>query len=422
MDVASLYSLVSKLIKIVTGPLVLIVVSNYFTPDEMTFYFMFFSVLAFKQMAELGIGYTLKQYISHVYRGVNTTDEVREIYEYISFAFLWYIIVAFFIAIVIGFGGYLYLSSYNGYLNWQPAWYLFIFVMFLFTFFFPIQIVLESCQLRSVVYKGKLVYSVVYSISLSLAIYMDAGLYSISISLFISNLCNYITLVPKYKTLIAKVKSKIKNKKNNYRLTFSRVSPLLLRVTIVWGAGYFFWNGFNLIAFKVMPIEEAAKFIFTIACCKVGYSIADSIMQPQLTKFANLISQGEVLKAEAIYSKYRKAALFLLILGYTFVGVIYNNFEIEMFSRFSDYIVYSQISFYYSCVFLLTSKNNFIRAFKVEPFVVMSILDVIFIFGFFYVSIVFSFELCFILSIFWVVISNVYSECVYRDFKKRAAV
>ncbi|MEX5790053.1 hypothetical protein AB6H13_20235, partial [Providencia vermicola] len=67
----AIFSLLAKSINIFCGPITLLIISSKLSSEEIAFYYTFFNLIALQQLVELGLGFTLKQCISHSYKLVD---------------------------------------------------------------------------------------------------------------------------------------------------------------------------------------------------------------------------------------------------------------------------------------------------------------------------------------------------------------
>ncbi|HCD1256108.1 TPA: hypothetical protein JD854_RS13765 [Citrobacter amalonaticus] len=371
----SLYSLLSKAVNILCGPLTILLISRKLSSEEIAFYYTFFNLIALQQLVELGLGFTLKQCISHAYKlkdNAWTYTSKQEIKGYFKFGMYWFIGISFFIFFVIGPFGIFYYGDYSGSVEWKGAWYAIIAVLTWTILMIPFQIFLEATQNQLIIYRSQVIYALVNSLSLWVFLYFDFKLYSIALSLLCSNLVLLFLLYHKIKSLYHKLK--FVKEIDHIKVIFTKLWPLFSRVAVVWGVGFLFWNGFNLISFKLFSTEDAGKIIFSITLARAGFTIAESISTAQTTVVSNKIAHGDKSDARKYYRKYRLASMVLLISGYTFYFIVKSLVpDFYIFNKLMpDSFVLSAFIFFTLLLFLTTS-NNFTRCFKIEPFVKVSL-------------------------------------------------
>lgn len=415
----ALISLFSRGLKVISGPVVLLAMSTLLTSEEMAFYFTFLSVVAFKQMAELGIGYTLKQFTAHAFKlnqeGVWLEKSRGIIKGYHKFAVRWFLFVSLFMLLIIGFIGYLFFKDYDGTVNWLTPWLCLVLVLSISLLFMPFQIILEGAQKQESVYKSRLRYALANAVTLVLCFYFDFGLYSIAIASILSNSILYLTLLGDIKWLLSSFRNLDVN------ISFVDVAkelwPVCSRVSIIWCVGFFFWNSFNLISFKVFDLELAGKISFSLAMAKAGYSIAESILASQLTFYSNMVAKGQATSAINRFYKFRSISILLAISGYGFaICCMYLFPDFFVVEKMVGVNLFVQIAIYFTILLFITSQNNFVRCYKVEPFLKLSLFNAIAVPASFYFVALTDHDYAFIGCIVMLCINLVFSNKVFNNF------
>lgn len=415
--VASL-ALLSQAVRLLAGPILLIAISDSLSAEQMIFYFSFYNVIALQQLLEMGMGFTIKQFISHDYvliAGVWEDQSIKRTKSYFRFAFIWFTIISLSIIVFIGFFGVWFFSSYQGDIDWKGPWIALVVSAAVASFFMPFQLLVEGCQYQIELYSAKLVSSLALSITLIICIKLEFDLYSLSISSIVSNGILYLFL---YRPLIKIIKSlkKIKEYGGSNRMIFIKLWPMLSKISVTWITGYFFWNSFNLIAFKNLPPETAGKFAFTLGLAKSGYHIAESIVSAQSTIYANKIAQGKVREAVKTFEKVQFLSILLLFSGYMFYVLIAFIFpQFFIFSKTLDMTKALQIFLYFLLLLPVVLQANFCRCFKVEPYLFLSLFCNISIPSLFYLSLSYYGEVVFIVLLPISIMLLIWSKFLYKE-------
>lgn len=370
----SLYSALANGIKLLSGPITLLFISKNLNSEQIGFYYTFFSLVAMQQLAELGLGHTLRQFIAHAYKLEDDTwtrESKGKIKAYISFGFKWFAAVALFLIVVIAPAGWFYYSDYNGTVNWLSPWLMLIGVSALVTSLIPVQILLDATQNQKRVYQAQSVSALVNSAAIWILISLGAGLYTIPLALIASNTVFY-TLLSRHARSFYQALRDVKISAN-VASVFKELWPLLSKVSIVWGVGFLFWNGFNLISFKIYDADYAGKVIFTIALARAGFGLAESFFSSQITVISYKIAQGHIQQAQRYAKKYQLISLTILVVGYSaffLLSQLWPGFFLVQKTVDLEYNI--SIFLFFIAVLCLVTQNNFIRCFKVEPFVWVS--------------------------------------------------
>ncbi|OEE10475.1 hypothetical protein [Vibrio cyclitrophicus] len=419
-------SILARSVKICIAPVTLLIISKELSSQELSFYFTFFSFLALQQIAELGIGSVLKQYYSHSLRvdrkNKITSESLIDLKQYFQFSLRWYFIVAIFILIIIGPLGWLFFQGENSNaIDWESAWVILIISQAFSMMTLPLQFLLDGIQKQEKVQSTILYSGMINGIAIWASILSGFGLYSVGISILISSLFRFCYTYYYSRPVLEKF-NKNKNK-FSFLGIFHLVWPLLKRVSLVWGFGYFFWNGFTLITFKVAGAEQAAKIIFTLSISKALYDIAASITTGQTTIFSNLIFQKKASLAKAQFDKYFTLSLLIILFGYFSVvalKLIFTDFFVS--EKLSDFSSLVQIAIFYSLVLYKNLSCSFVRYHKVEPFVHLAIAESILIPIFYYLGFSYlenyEFLPCIIIMLIFTLESKRVSKKFLLNYKK----
>jgi O-antigen/teichoic acid export membrane protein len=365
----------SQVLRVIAGPLTIVFVARSLSSEEMSFYYSFFNVIALQQILEMGVGFVIKQYISHDYKtdtsNVWLRESIESIKSFFVFSFFWFSLVAIFVFIVVGFFGIWFFSSYEGHVIWQRPWWAMVIITSITTLATPIQFLLEGCQQQLILYKGRVFSALVSAISLCISLYYDAGLYSVAISLVFSNVAFYLFIYKPSARLLCKVLSVSASK--TVRDTLIEIWPMLSKLSVTWLMGYLFWNSFNLIAFKFIPIELAGRFGFTLSLARAGLSIAESLVASQTTIYASYISSGNAILARVKFERLMMLSCAVLVAGYfiySLLGIFFPGAFI--FTKALSIRETAWIFIYFVLLLPLLLQANFCRCFKKEPYFYLS--------------------------------------------------
>lgn len=371
----ALIAFLGQSVRLISGPIVLLTISNRLTSDEIAFYYTFFSVLAIQQVLEMGVGFTLKQFIAHAYKidAFGWSEESKiQVKSFFVFSIKWYLLISLFIFFALGYFGFNFFASIPSNVNWQLPWILLIVFTSIFVNLIPFQFIIEGCQDQVALYRAQLVSSLVSSIVLIFSIMMGYGLYSIALSVLLSNFTLYSILFfnvrVKY-TFLMSVKAN-----QSFKSVFIEIWPMFSRISVTWILGYFFWNSFNLVSIKELPLELAGKFALTLSLALAGYNIVSVIVNSQTTIFSSYISSGELIKALAIFNKSNLFSVAILLSGYGFyilINMLFPDFYIFNKTLSLEYTLY--IFLYFVLLLPVTNQANFSRCLKKEPYFYLSL-------------------------------------------------
>lgn len=400
----AILSLIHSLFRIAAGPVTLIFIASTFTNEEMGFYYVFFGVIGMKMLFEAGMSNVLKVTYSHI----KSSNWVATSHLFV-FSVVWYTVLSLIIFAFLYFVGNIYFESYSGSVEWSKPWILLCFTTSLLLFISFIEAFLDGTQ-KQIELKYIQISNSFSVVFLWGALYLDYGLYSLAIMQIASTIITIMIFLSIRKKIFP---VKLILDKFSFKEEFSLISNLLHKTFFVWVFGYFFWNGFNLLSFKVLTPEIAGKIGFSLALAKAGYNFASSILVNQMTLIARFISEDN--KASIfILKKFLIISVGIMIVGYTLFILL--HFMAPTFYIFGKVINIEDLIIlfgYFLLIHMFVSLNNYIRAYKVEPFVLLSFCNAIGAILGFYIGI--KLELSyFLLPMCWQVVMLIFS---YRMFK-----
>ena len=376
----AIISLVEGASRTLSGPLTLIVITYFLSDIEIGYYYIFLSLVAMKQLLELGVSNVLIQYISH------ESDEIKRI-ELCSFTLIWFALLAIIFFILSIFFGqvYFWTQNENDLVEWFLPWLLLLSSVSLLIFLNAFNVILDGFQEQIFLRIQLTIVNTLTSLSLCLFIFLGFGLYSIGMANLIAVFFR-IVLIFYYKYKLPTCGFLLEYTKLKH--IFIDIWPLLSKVSLVWFAGYFYWNGFNLVSFKILGPVDAGALGVTLALAKAGMDIAMSISRGQNSLYAYKIANGETNSVRSLFKKNVFLSFFILVLGYgLFIYFKYIFPDFYIFNKIVDFENMMWVFLFYISSFLISQVSNFIRAFKIEPFVIYTIIMSIVVVFSFYISV-----------------------------------
>lgn len=424
-DVA--FAVLSNLVRVVVGPISLLLVAKSLSSDELGFYYTFFSLQAASQLLEAGMGFVLMQFIAHKMHFASFSNErlhgdedaVIYVYGKALFLFLWYCISAILVFFLIYYSALFVFSDYGGVVEWRKAWLAFALTgMFLFVSASQ-GYVLEGLQNQRSVFKLRIFAGLLYAITLWVSLSLNFGLYSVSIAQAVSAFfyfCAYAMILRNFFVGL------VGFSKNNLTVKWlaselKEVWPFFSRISITWIGGYFFWNSLNVVSFKFSGAEFAGQFAMTLAIFRSGTSICESIVSSKQVLYGSLIGSLNYVEAFVVFKKKNIISLVSMVVGTVFVLVLYEywpNFLREKVLPFSQVCIVAL-----SYVFMLPMLNMalFMRCTKCEPmFYNSAFQNIIMPLGAYCVAVYISPLALPVFFLVLVVFSSVWSFFIFRRF------
>ncbi len=418
-------SFFTSLIRVLGGPITILLVTSTLSVEEMGFYYTFFSFISMSQLFEVGVSFVLKQYYSHDCKyddnGQLSSENKLRCGRLLRFSIQWYSGIAIIYFIIIVPVGFLYFFDYSGEVDWQSAYLLLILSTSLRFIVNIIDSYLDGMQRQVLLNKTRFFSSLFMSLTLWASIYLGFDLMSLGISQCVYVIV-FVLFASKYRVQYSRdiCLSPINY---SFKIEVKRIFPLMGRTSMVWFLGYFFWNGFTLLSFKLYGAEMAGKIGLSIALAKGGYDIANSFLINQRTMIANYLAHDDFSSAYRLFQRYFALAFSILMIGYSGIFVIKCLFpSFYLFDNTLENFDLLSIFLFYCLAMVMTGFNNFVRAYKIEPFILLSLYNAFFIPLMFYLTPLMGINGMFTASIIMFIPSIIYSSYYFMKRVKKSKV
>jgi len=190
-----------SVIRIIIGPLTSILLATKLTQQELGVYYVFGSILAFQQVAELGLLFNLQRKLarSEFYADANSKGKIevnQQILNYIRFTQVWYCALSLIVLLILGPIGFIFISSsVDSNVDWELAWVVAIVftACYVSTLVFPV--IIENLSSRLYVAKVKAIQGMVGAVGSLVTIYLGYGLFTVGVSVLIPWILSLFSMV-----------------------------------------------------------------------------------------------------------------------------------------------------------------------------------------------------------------------------------
>lgn len=181
---AAIYGMIGRLWFLLTGPMTIVILAIYFSPDAQGYFLTFMALAAARSVAELGLGQVIIVKVAHLHQLAAESPEAasRQMAGLIRFTAKWFAGAGFLLAVVLALCGSLVLSSSKGLPlhEWLPPWLMLCcligFDVAMSGLLYPLE---GAGQVRDV-YFARMVRSFVNSLALWLFILLGFQLWSLT--------------------------------------------------------------------------------------------------------------------------------------------------------------------------------------------------------------------------------------------------
>lgn len=442
IDKAIAYVLMAKGWSILSGILILLLISKFLTPEEQGYYFTFVSVLGLQVLFELGFGTVVIQFISHEMPflrcdrtrrggGISGVEyNILRLSSIVKLIIKWYLFVGLaLLLVVLPFGLYFFAnksevtswhSFYTAHTIWVGPWLTLILSAVLSLLVTPIISIAEGCGLVSEVSRVRLIQSIITSIMAVVLIYSGFGLYSVAAPLLSLFLVGSVWI---YRCFINVITELLVNYEGKESVSWRKeIFPVQWRIAISWLSGYFIFQLFTPVAFKIYGAEFAGKLGMSINITNLLLNLSLSWIMTKMPKFGNLIAQRDYQTLNAIFiSTFKQSAFFLSVLILSSLAFFFVSNWLDAFymTRMLEMKLYFMMCLTTVGSHIIACQATYVRAHKIELYMLHSVITAALIVSM--LSLASIFDSSWMIGIYMLIVwgfSVPYSTLIYAKFKR----
>ena len=378
------YTVLNNGWRVVSGPLILILIPTYLTTIDQGHWYLFFSLTTIFTIADMGISQLVLQYTAQAARTVkyeNGTitgdDDDKDTLSYIvtkterHLRIYGNLILAIIFVIGIAF---LFKNKYSD-LYYIAAWTIYVIAAYINFKNYYFSNLIEGLHYIKLSQRMKLVSSVASTAITASLLASGFGIYALSVGMLTSSLIlslyYQITFIKPIRAFAASHAST-----QNFELT--AFDTLAKRYIVSFISGYLIFNAFVPLSNLVVSPEFSGKVGLSLAVAIAIFSLSNSFIQVKIPSINSHIASNQVDLARTIFTKSLAiGVLFYLVSAVTFViiYVLVKHPAIDkLASRMLPLNALISLLACYGLQLFINSYATFVRAFNIEPFMTGSVM------------------------------------------------
>lgn len=389
IDRAIFYALLSRFWALASGPVILLLITRYFSPEIQGFHYTFASLLALTSFFELGFSTVITNVASHEWghlqmdRNGNINGNAAALSRLISLGrlvFKWYAAISITFVIVVSIAGYIFFARhpYNG-INWQGPWFVLVILTGLTLFILPFKALLEGCNQIAMINQLRFTQTVMGSTAICLAIILNAGLWASAVYASISLLRDLYMLLVQYRRFFQPFLHQPNGPDINWR---SEIWPMQWRLAVSGIVGYFAFSLYTPVMFHYHGAVVAGQMGMTIQFITLIQGMSLTWIYTKVPHFGMLVSKKDYATLDRDWMRSSIVSMVVVTVGsmavlLTIYGL--NMMEVSLMQRILAPIP--------TGVFLLSKiimtighcESVYLRAHKQEPIFISGVTHAVII-------------------------------------------
>jgi O-antigen/teichoic acid export membrane protein len=384
VDRAVVFVLLTRGWQLLTGPITLLLVAQYFTPEVQGFYYTFASLLALQSFVELGFHLVIINVTSHewAFLGLDETGRLTgdqgarsRLISLGRLIFKWYAVASLVFIIAVSLIGYLFFAQtpHPG-INWQVPWLALVLLTGLLLWTLPFNSLLEGCNQVAKVNQFRFIQVVLGILALWLTIILGGGLWAAVAMAAVKLLSDLYLLLIQYRRFFEPF----------FKLPLSsgmhwqtEIWPMQWRLALSGMVNYFAYSLFNPVMFYYYSPAVAGQMGMTWQLTQVLQQIALAWVYTKAPRFGILIAHRDYAELDRFWLRVSLVSLAIISAGAMVIWLLVyglNFFQISLAQRLLPPLPTGL--FLLAAVFFQVAQcqTAYLRAHKQEPIMVMSVV------------------------------------------------
>jgi len=382
VDRAVMFAVLSKVWSLFAAPITLLLISLYLKPEVQGLYYTFLSLVAMQSFVELGFCIVITQFASHEWAGLYLDDsgfisgDERARQRLISLGrlvFKWYACASIIFVLLVGGGGYLFLSqSPDLGISWKGPWFSLMVVAGLQLWALPFLSLLEGCNQVHTIYRFRFVQGVFISLAMWMAMSLDFGLWMAIAGVGAGLIATLYLILIVYRKFFQPFFTFKPEQEIHWK---EEIWPMQWRLALGGSMGYFMVSIYTPVMFHYHGPVVAGQMGMTWQLVAALGSLAMAWVATKVPRFGILVAQKNYSELDRFFFRTSGISMGVISLGAVLLWLLVyglNYFEHPLAQRllsplpFGLFIVGTVLGQIAQC------QSAYLRAHKKEPFLLYS--------------------------------------------------
>lgn len=360
---------------------------RYLSADCQGYAYTFGSVLAISIFLEMGFSQNILQFASHEFASLSfepdgslsgDPDSYSRLISLGRLSFKYYGVASllFFTSLMI-LGNWFFSTSRDVGIHWQGPWLLVSVTSALGLFLNPCWSLLEGCNRISEVEKFRFYSGVVGFIGFATSLVAGWGLYAVCMNSLVTTIFSLLFLATRWRHFVSMFLKPSKGPVISWK---HEIWPFQWRIAVSWMCGYFIFSIITPTVFRLSGPRAAGQVGFTLQLTRLVATVASSWSTTRLPEFGMLVAKKEWDKLSATWKRATIVNI-MVTAGGSFAMIVAMEFITRLVpglgERYGGWVVAVCFSISMIIQAYINSLAFYLRAFKEEPFMWISVLNAI---------------------------------------------
>ena len=387
VDRAVFFSNAGQMLRLVTGPITMVLVLRYLTPEIQGYFYAFSGVVAMQVFLEMGFSQNILQFASHEFSKLRLTPAgklegdpvaLSRLISLGRLAFGYYAVAAAIFFVAIGVGGHIFFahSGQHG-VAWQGAWWIVAASAAGSLAINPAGSLLSGCNQVAVTAKFGFWAVLASFVVNALALVGGAGIYVSAIGAAFSLLLPAAYFGLRWRRFFAQFLTPPRHGRVSWK---HEIWPFQWRIAVSWMSGYFIFDILNPIAFYFCGPVDAGRLGMSLQMVRMISGVALTWITTKSPRFGMLIAARAWAELDALWRRSTLQTFVVSLLGIMAFGVavpVAGHFFPKIPARLAPMGVNLWLGGAMLVQVLAICMAMELRAHKREPYMWLSVLNAV---------------------------------------------
>jgi len=385
VDQAVIFALMTRGWQFLAGPISLLVIAWYLTPELQGFYYTFGSLLALQSFVELAFYLVIINVSSHEWarlsldntgRIVGDPDALSRLISMGRLIFKWYAVVSAIFLVGVGIIGYAFFSQqpHPG-IEWKGPWFALVILTSLVLWGLPFNSLLEGCNQIATINRFRLGQTIMENLALWVTFALGGGLWAAVVSAAVAVLRDLYLLFIQYRRFFEPFFKLPTGAQIGWR---NEIWPMQWRLGLLGIVNYMAFSLFNPVMFHYQGAVVAGQMGMTLILIYGVQATASVWVYTKAPQFGMLISRKEYSALDRLWQRTSLISLAVISLGAGAVWLLVyslNVLNVPLAHRLIAPLPTGMFAMAAILMQISQCQTTYLRAHKREPTVVLGVVS-----------------------------------------------
>ena len=322
VDRAVFYSICLRIWQLLAGPISMVLIASYFSPEVQGYYYTFASLMALQSFFELGFSIVVINVSSHEWLHLKLVDRGFIVGDNASLSrlaslgrllFRWYGVASCLFFVVVGTGGALFLSLKDfGTIPWHSPWMVLVLLTAGLLWVLPFVSLLEGCGQIAVVNRYRVYQAVTTNIVVWTCIVLGAELWTAVAASAARLAWDVVLVLVRYGRFFRTLVQSLGEARLHWR---TDVWPMQWRLAVGGVFSYFAFALFTPLMFHYHGPSVAGQMGMTWQLMVMLQAVALAWVQARVPLLGRLIAKGDLKERDRVFFRLTWISLLVVSIG-----------------------------------------------------------------------------------------------------------